>query len=193
MVTLRCVRALSIEQFEVSRWHGVGNLRPMGLQSFGRAEAWLESPQSGEMGSLKRHHSERMVWVPSGFLACDGALPRKRTDPGAVCGRARRAAGCERIIRSCHGCSLSWLQGRASVGPSAVRPLASARGKRDTARGRVSPEERQVSPPASGRGEGGSGEATCYVGGWPASRNNECAGSPWATRAVRSDAGTPHP
>ena len=111
----------------------------MGLQSFGRAEAWLESPQSGEMGSLKRHHSERMVWVPSGFLACDGALPRKRTDPGAVCGRARRAAGCERIIRSCHGCSLSWLQGRASVGPSAVRPLASARGKRGTARGRVAP------------------------------------------------------
>ena len=35
MMNLRCVRALSIEQFEVSRWHGVGNLRPMGLQSFG--------------------------------------------------------------------------------------------------------------------------------------------------------------
>ena len=53
----------------------------MGFQSFGTAEAWIERPPSGEMGPLKRHHSERMVWVPSGFLASNGGTSKEANRP----------------------------------------------------------------------------------------------------------------
>src|SRR3989442_11375693 len=99
-----------------------------------------------------------------------------------ACRSARGETGSEQVVKSCSQYSPSCFRRRESVRPSAIRAPASVRDNRDTTRRRAPPQEPQVSGAASGRGAGGSEEATGAAAGWPATRNSEFGGSPWAER-----------